>query len=492
MEKRKMCGGKKRLIVWGAVGGFLLVLFLVVTILSQFVMSDLISSVLGRDPAVFKDGIDPIFELEYSSKSEVYKAANSFNEEVCEEGFVLLKNEEKGGETALPLEGGEKISIFGKNSVNLAYGGSGSSGGDHSSAKDLYDSLEAAGFETNPELKAFYKSDSRSGSGRSENSSDLDSGDSVFYSTGETPQSKYDDAVKKSYAAYSDVAIVLFTRIGGEGFDLPRSMKGVEGARSDDDHYLQLDKNETDLLKAVCEYGFGKVIVLINSGSPMELGFLEDPDYYAYREEIDAALWMGFPGDSGTMALGRILSGEVNPSGRTVDTYAADFKQDPTWANFGENLQYGSVSGDQYLGTGSDKYFFVDYEESIYVGYRYYETRGVTDGEAWYDEAVVYPFGYGLSYTTFEWEIEDASEIENYSLTEDDIGSTFTLSVRVTNTGGRRGQRSRAALRARALFRGRDRKVRGRVARFCQDGRDRARRLGCGGTDLRSVLSRVL
>lgn len=440
MEKRKMCGGKKRLIVWGAVGGFLLVLFLVVTILSQFVMSDLISSVLGRDPAVFKDGIDPIFELEYSSKSEVYKAANSFNEEVCEEGFVLLKNEEKGGETALPLEGGEKISIFGKNSVNLAYGGSGSSGGDHSSAKDLYDSLEAAGFETNPELKAFYKSDSRSGSGRSENSSDLDSGDSVFYSTGETPQSKYDDAVKKSYAAYSDVAIVLFTRIGGEGFDLPRSMKGVEGARSDDDHYLQLDKNETDLLKAVCEYGFGKVIVLINSGSPMELGFLEDPDYYAYREEIDAALWMGFPGDSGTMALGRILSGEVNPSGRTVDTYAADFKQDPTWANFGENLQYGSVSGDQYLGTGSDKYFFVDYEESIYVGYRYYETRGVTDGEAWYDEAVVYPFGYGLSYTTFEWEIEDASEIENYSLTEDDIGSTFTLSVRVTNTGGVAGK----------------------------------------------------
>ena len=432
-KKNGAKNGKKGLIIWGAAGGFIIVLLLVVTIVSQFVLSDLISSVLGRDRAVFKDGIDPIYEVEYSSKKEVYEAANKLNEEVCEDGFVLLKNKSGEDGAALPLAGGEKVSIFGKNSVNIAYGGSGSSGGTHKNAKDLYDSLEAAGFETNPELKAFYESTARSGSGRAENSSDLDTGDSVFYNTGETPYADYDDTVKNSYANYKDVALVVFTRIGGEGFDLPRSMQGVDGARKEDDHYLQLDQNETDLLKAVCEYGFGKVIVVINSGSPMELAFLEDEGYYAYQDNIDAAIWMGFPGDSGSMALGRILNGEVNPSGRTVDTYAADFKQNPTWANFGDNLQYGDVSGDQYLDTDG-KYYYVDYEEGIYVGYKYYETRGADD-EEWYEDAVVYPFGYGLSYTTFEWELEDASEIEDYDLTYDDIGSQFTVKVKVTNTG---------------------------------------------------------
>ena len=432
-KKNGAKNGKKGLIIWGAAGGFIIVLLLVVTIVSQFVLSDLISSVLGRDRAVFKDGIDPIYEVEYSSKKEVYEAANKLNEEVCEDGFVLLKNKSGEDGAALPLAGGEKVSIFGKNSVNIAYGGSGSSGGTHKNAKDIYDSLEAAGFETNPELKAFYESTARSGSGRAENSSDLDTGDSVFYNTGETPYADYDDTVKNSYANYKDVALVVFTRIGGEGFDLPRSMQGVDGARKDDDHYLQLDQNETDLLKAVCEYGFGKVIVVINSGSPMELAFLEDEGYYAYQDNIDAAIWVGFPGDSGSMALGRILNGEVNPSGRTVDTYDADFKQNPTWANFGDNLQYGDVSGDQYLDTDG-KYYYVDYEEGIYVGYKYYETRGVDD-EEWYEDAVVYPFGYGLSYTTFEWELEDASEIEDYDLTYDDIGSQFTVKVKVTNTG---------------------------------------------------------
>ena len=127
--------GKKGLIIWGSVGGFIIVLLLVVTILTQFVMVDLISSVIGRDTAVFKEGIDPIYELEYSSKKEVYEVANKLNEEVCEEGFVLLKNKSGANGPALPLLGGEKVSIFGKNSVNIAYGGSGSSGGTHANAK---------------------------------------------------------------------------------------------------------------------------------------------------------------------------------------------------------------------------------------------------------------------------------------------------------------------------------------------------------------------
>lgn len=244
---------------------------------------------------------------------------------------------------------------------------------------------------------------------RTKNSGDLDSGDSVYLSTGEAPQSAY-GSVKKSYANYNDAAIVVFTRIGGEGFDLPRTMKGQAGARKDDDHYLQLDRNETDLLQAVCESdaNFKKIIVVINSAAAMELAFLEDSDYYAYNSKIDAALWIGFPGASGTAALGRILNGSVNPSGRTVDTYVKDLKQDPTWANFGDNRVAG---GDAYKEGGEDSlYYFVDYEESIYVGYRYYETRGAGN-ESWYDNAVVYPFGYGKSYATFDWTVEDKSSM---------------------------------------------------------------------------------
>lgn len=421
--------------IWAVVSSVLIVFLAVATLLTQVVMVDIISSLLGRDVAVYKDGTQALYTQTYADKAEVYAAANAMNQRVCEEGFVLLKNDDH----ALPLDSNSKISVFGKNSVNLAYGGSGSSGGDKSQAVDLYQSLEAAGFSVNPTLKAFYEDDKQSGDPRSENSNDLDTGDSVFYSTGETPQAMYTDVVKNSYMEYGDVALVVLTRIGGEGFDLPRSMTGVSGARNEDDHYLQLDQNETDLLEAVCGAGFGKVVVVINSGAAMELGFLENPDHYAYQEKIDSALWIGFPGATGTMALGRILNGEVNPSGRTVDTYAASFKNSPVWANFGDNLIPGSAdgSGDRYLGTGADNYYFVDYEESIYVGYRYYETRGAAD-EAWYEREVIYPFGYGLSYTEFEWSVEDASEIENVSLSDAD--SQFTLRVRVKNIGNTAGK----------------------------------------------------
>lgn len=425
--------GKKGIIIWSSVGSFLIVLFLVITLVAMVIMPDILGSVLGRDKAVFVKGVEPLYESKYDSKEAVYKDANDLNVKVCEEGFVLLKNENN----ALPLAKNAGISIFGKNSVNLAYGGSGSSGGDSSSATDLYKSLQEAGFKTNNKLKAFYESSKRSGAGRSENSSDLDNGDSVFYSTGETPVDSYKDDVSftaANYKDYSDAALIVFTRIGGEGFDLPRSMKGVEGARNEDDHYLQLDKNETDLLKAVCSSDiFKKVVVVINSGSAMELAFLENEDYYAYQSKIDAAIWMGFPGASGSLALGRILNGEVNPSGRLVDTYSVDYKKDPTWNNFGDYLKYGEVSGDAYLGTGNEKYYFVDYEENIYSGYRYYETRGAGD-EQWYKENVVYPFGYGKSYTTFKWEIESDSDIRNKEI-KSYKGKTYSIKIKVTNTG---------------------------------------------------------
>ena len=207
----------------------------------------------------------------------------------------------------------------------------------------------------------------------------------------------------------------------------------ADGARNADDHYLQLDQNETDLIEHVCAQNFEHVILIINSGSAMELGFLDDPDHYAYNEKIDGALWIGFPGISGMNAVGQVLKGETNPSGHTVDTYVRDLKQDPSWQNFSTNL---TANGNAYLDARGRLagYYFVDYEESIYVGYRYYETRGFTDGEDWYDDHVVFPFGYGLSYTTFEQEIVSAPDGE--ALTTD----PFEVTVRVTNTGSVAGK----------------------------------------------------
>jgi len=445
MDKRQG-PSKKGLIAWGSVTTVLLVLLVVASILMTGPFYNVICIVLGGERANYRLRDDAPYPADYSSKAEVLSAANQLNIEVCEEGFVLLKNEN----SVLPLRTPEsreqtaqsapRVSVFGKNSVNLVYGGSGSGGGNTDSARTLYQSLEEAGYEVNPELRAFYEDTRRSGSPRASGGTDLDSGDTVVLSTGETPQSMYDEQVRNSYASYNDAALVVFSRVGGEGFDLPRSMKGATGARSEDDHYLQLDQNETDLLKAVCEAGFQKVIVILNTGSQMELGFLEDPSYYAYQPKIDAAIWIGLPGNTGIMALGSILNGNVNPSGRTVDTYAANLKNDPTWNNFGDNLITGDMtnnvqSGDQYrLGDGGplQLFYFVDYEEGVYVGYRYYETRGVTDGEEWYDSAVVYPFGYGLSYTSFEWSVEDDSAIRNQAISKD---GTYTIRVKVTNTG---------------------------------------------------------
>ncbi len=184
---------------------------------------------------------------------------------------------------------------------------------------------------------------------------------------------------------------------------------------------------------------FSTVIVLLNTGSTMELGSLENDD------EIDAVMWIGFPGATGIMAIGQLLRGEaedgsqLSPSGSTTDTWAADFTKDPTWYNTGI---YGSERGNRYLYDGSETaYAFVNYEEGIYAGYRYWETRGYEEEKAnpdstWYSENVVYPFGYGLSYTTFDWDVEYSLN-EGEKITADD---TITVTVKVTNTGDYAGK----------------------------------------------------
>lgn len=393
--------------------------------LSAGELGGLMDTLFGSQRPIYSDKVTSVYPTQKATnKAEAFANAQEVNLKLAEEGFVLLKNEN----AALPMNKGARISVFSKNSVNLSYGGSGSGGFDTSNNKNLYESLNDAGFVTNPTLKSFYES-SQSGPVRTANSSDLDNGDNQKIATAETPQSKYTDAVKNSYADYSDAALVVITRIGGEGFDLPRYQGDSEGAVSPDSHYLELDQNEIDLLTAVTDGTFKRVVVVFNTPSSFEATFLKDSAYAAFADKIDAAVWIGFTGSNGITALGEILNGDVNPSGRLVDTWAADFTKNPSFVNFGTGCLPDTT--DKYDG---GMYYSVDYEEGIYVGYRYYETRGETDGEDWYNANVVYPFGYGLSYTTFDWTVGDASA------SEIELGTTITVPVTVKNTGSVAGK----------------------------------------------------
>lgn len=393
--------------------------------LSAGELGGLMDTLFGSQRPIYSDEVTSVYPTQKATnKAEAFANAQEVNLKLAEEGFVLLKNEN----AALPMNKGARISVFSKNSVNLSYGGSGSGGFDTSNNKNLYESLNDAGFVTNPTLKNFYES-SQSGPVRTANSSDLDNGDNQKIATAETPQSKYTDAVRNSYADYSDAALVVITRIGGEGFDLPRYQGDSEGAVSPDSHYLELDQNEIDLLTAVTDGTFKRVVVVFNTPSSFEATFLKDSAYAAFADKIDAAVWIGFTGSNGITALGEILNGDVNPSGRLVDTWAADFTKNPSFVNFGTGCLPDTT--DKYDG---GMYYSVDYEEGIYVGYRYYETRGETDGEDWYNANVVYPFGYGLSYTTFDWTVGDASA------SEIELGATITVPVTVKNTGSVAGK----------------------------------------------------
>ncbi len=412
-----------------------------------------VSSILGDRKRSLVSG-DPDkyvrYTGDYGTKDDVYAAANALNERIEEEGIVLLKNEN----SALPLSADERnVTVFGKNSVNMVLGGTGSNAGSggNSSKADLSMELEKDNlFKTNPVMRNYLTS-SASGAERPVISdmgvvlSGLPTGEAAL---------PYPNDVVNSYKDYNDAAIVVISRVGGEGFDLPRTMRytgsrynnfananqTIPGARSGDDHYLQLDQNETDMINEACR-NFDKVILIVNSATPVELGFLDDPAHYAYNENIKAALWIGLPGGSGLSAVGKVLVGEVNPSGRLVDTYARDFRSDPAWYNFGN---YNIADGNRYYTTDGDgnvnmrKLAFVEYREGIYSGYRYWETRGYTSGEAWYRDNVVYPFGYGLSYTEFEQTVTPSAE-NGATLAAD---GTLKFDVHVKNIGDYAGKNS--------------------------------------------------
>ena len=333
------------------------------------------------------------------------QVAREVTEQIEEEGLVLLRNENK----ALPMTE-TKANVFGFASDAIIYGGSGSGAADESKNVNLSTALENVGIEVNEELAEFYKT--KNDEAKAKNGVTIALSD---YSVKEPSVEDYENGLLENAKEFSDTAIVVFGRAGGEGADMPMDMGAYEGG-TEGRHYMELTENEEAMFDMVKE-NFEKVIVLINSSSPMELGFLEN-------EKVDAAMWIGGPESVGLQGVANALCGEVNPSGRLVDTYAYDATSSPAYMNIGDFTYTGTEHENGGMLGGVAPYKFMNYQEGIYVGYRYYETAA-QDGYINYEETVQYPFGYGLSYTTFEQKMGALS-------TE---GDAVSVDVTVTNTG---------------------------------------------------------
>ncbi len=433
MKKNKQQKSLVGVIVWGICSVLIAGVLIAATILEQGMFKSILGTVLGGPKPILDPSIEKLYESDYATKAESKEAGDNLNVEIAEEGFTLLLNEDNALPLATPSSKANaasakpKVSVFGKNSVNLVLSGSGSGSVSGSGASTIYDGLEAGGYEVNPTLKAFYEDNGKSGPGRDGNP-ELSEGSSEAptLGIGETPVSSYDGEVRGSFAEYDDAAIVVISRIGGESFDLPR-FQNTEKGGAEGSHYLQLDNNEYEMLDMVTSR-FDKVIVVLNTLTSFQCDFIEEYNNTATNKRIDAVLWIGGPGTTGAKAVGSLLNGNVSPSGKTVDIYTRDFTKDPTWQNFGDNTQVnGGNDGATYMQNGkpvTTGHTMVAYEEGIYLGYRYYETRGFVEGGSWYDEQVIFPFGYGLSYTQFDQEIVSV---------EGTIVDGLTIKVKSTN-----------------------------------------------------------
>ena len=402
----------------------------------------------------------------FSSNEELKEATKEKNIEIASEGTILLKNGGgvDGTEDKLPYTDMKNISIFGINSDAFGYGGTGSGSGQLEKGADIYTSFEAEGLNINPKLKALYQR--YSGGSLSAEAKWT----TPTYEDKELSLDYYTPAIEATYDRYSDAAFIVIGRLGGEGADLAVENidnhvrpTGENGALEDapQDHYLELTYREEQLIDYVAD-NFKKVVVLLNSGNIIEFGELEE------NPEVDAIVHIGQTGDYGFRGCLQVLKGDVNPSGRTVDIYTSDFMVDPVMQNFGNGAQYDdnyNNTQNTMLMRGKDSAgrAIIEYEEGIYLGYKYYETMyaeiaagnvdlssdeakavletadlngkdanysAYADADDWYDRNVVYPFGYGLSYTTFEW--SDFSVEMEGTLAAD---TQFTATVTVTNTG---------------------------------------------------------
>ena len=349
---------------------------------------------------------------------ETNEEAAEVAEEIMEDGIVLLKNE-----SLLPLNETKKLNIFGWESINPAYGGAGSGG-----INDLYDivslnqGLENAGFSINQELVDFYNN---YGADNPEMSIQKQS-----WTLPEPPVDTYSDELIKSAKEYSDVAVVVLSRKAGEGHnDIPMDVsKAAYDNNSDEyddfpegEHYLQLSQTERDMVDMVCS-NFNNVIVIYNGANQFELGFTNE------YPQIKSVVWCPGTGNVGFNALGKVFSGEVNPSGKTPDTFVYDMTIAPWWNN-AEKTEYTNLAdmAVEGMNAGTAQVYapaFTNYVEGIYVGYKYYETAA-QEGAIDYDKTVQYPFGYGLSYTEFEQKMGELEEKDGQ----------ISVDVEVTNTG---------------------------------------------------------
>lgn len=298
---------------------------------------------------------------------------------VEEESITLLKNEYN----TLPLKD-KKLNVFGYASSDLGFihQGGGSGRTSDFAKESFYTGLSKAGIELNPNLTSFYNSFGYSRSSESVTAS------LQFRNYELSPEQYPRDFFYHAYD-FSPIAAVVFSRPATEKLDIPMITYDRYGREAAEENTLALSPNEEYLLDELCRT-FDSVIVILNSGNPMELPFYDDP-------AIGAILNVGYPGNAGCVSIGKVLTGEVNPSGRTVDTFVTDSRTNPAYIN-------SSTSGNHLYNKDAR---YVDYAESVYVGYRYYETRFEENGnnEDAYKEVVAYPFGSGLSYTTFTWNL---------------------------------------------------------------------------------------
>lgn len=398
---RKMKKSKKYLIRWQAGLGLVAAAAIIVNLILTGPMYTMVSLATGGGKV----------------SEENVVSATALCEDIADEGIVLLDNQ-----GTLPLAKNSKLNVFGWASTNPCYGGTGSGAlSDAYPTVTLLQGLTNAGFELNTSLSDFYTSyrADRPVVGMWSQDWTLPEPEAAAYSSELLDEAK----------AFSDTALVVITRVGGEGADLPTDVSKVtyDAGHSYNDfepgeHYLQLSKTEKDMIDLVCK-NFDKVVVVYNGANAMELGWVKD------YSQIKSVIWCAGTGQSGFNALGSILCGDVNPSGRTIDTFVYDLTQTPTANNFG-NFNYTNMDEFKANSFGADTIpAFVNYVEGIYVGYKFYETAAA-EGLIDYDKTVVYPFGRGLSYTTFTQTLNSVTEADG----------TITVDVTVTNTGSASGK----------------------------------------------------
>lgn len=428
--------------IWIPILAVLVTIAIVGTIAANM-FSAVLDSYLGRGELhlEYAEGTDN-WDSEYYTKStsslaEAKAASDLVSEEVCDEGIVLLKNN-----GILPLTESSTVTPFGYAYLNPAYSGTGAAATTDTAMVTVEQGLSAHFVVNDAAIKVMQGAEASAPDAASGTRA-LDSDNNSLQATMDAGESakiyEYDPNIYQGIESdvNGTVGLVFIKRTGSEGID-----KRTEAYEDGTPHYLALSQKEKDTIRYAKENCDGCVIIL-NTANPMELA-----PVMAGELEADAILWVGTAGSRGFASMGKILCGEVNPSGRLTDTYASDFTNDPTYVNFGEyhytNSQVTDTSILDFIPGANKGTFdrtFVEYEEGIYVGYRYYETAAVEDPDFVYGEldgwgaisipgAVCYPFGYGLSYTSFEQKITDLTN-EN---------GQITVTVQVTNTGNTAGK----------------------------------------------------